>query len=71
MAHNNNGNRYKTSKQNENVKGRILQRKSFPRYHGKKESSNGARVAPIISSKEISGDAEIQRQTHGGLKNYK
>jgi hypothetical protein len=43
----------------------------IPRYHGKKESSNGARVAPIISNKEISGDAEGQRQTHGGLNNYK
>jgi hypothetical protein len=39
--------------------------------HGKKESSNGARVTQIISSKEISGDAERQKQTHGGLHNYK
>jgi hypothetical protein len=28
-------------------------------------------VSPNISSKEISGDAERQMQTHGGLKNYK
>jgi hypothetical protein len=41
------------------------------RYHGKKESSNEARVALIISNKEIIGDAERQRQTHGGLNNYK
>jgi hypothetical protein len=43
----------------------------FLRYHGKKESSNGARVTLIITSKEISGDAERQRQIHGGLNNYK
>jgi hypothetical protein len=55
--------------QNEILKGQILWKESFPRYHGKKESSNGARVAPTISSKEISGDAERQRQTHGGLIN--
>jgi hypothetical protein len=35
--------------------------------------SNWARFAPIISSKEISGDVERQaeRQTHGWLNNYK
>jgi hypothetical protein len=43
----------------------------FLRYHGKNELSNGARVVPIISSKEISGDVERQRHTHGGLSNYK
>jgi hypothetical protein len=31
----------------------------------------GAKVAPIISSKEISGEAERQRQTHKGLNSYK
>jgi hypothetical protein len=31
----------------------------------------GARVTSIISNKEISDDAERQRQTHGGWNNYK
>jgi hypothetical protein len=43
---------------------------SSPRY-GKKEPSYGTRVASFISSKEISGDADRQRPTHGGLNNYK
>lgn len=60
----NNGNKQNTLKQN-NVKGRILQKVSFTRYHGKKESSNGAGVALMPSSKEISGERQTDKHAKG------
>jgi hypothetical protein len=61
----------KTLRQNKNVKERILQKDSLPNYHGKKESSNETRAAPIISIIEIHGNTDRQKQTHIWMNNYK